>query len=660
MTMYRENEIVCIDSGEYAGSRGLVVGYVEEGQYDVIRYDGSLGRYLESRLGKLQAASFFAVGDVVSHYGKRAKVIGRGFNYPGDRCLDFIEYDDSSTAHVKDEELLLISRSNTKQFNGGKATVRSVGYSFMHGKTANVVGVRGNTITLVYNGRQRFLYNHELELVPPPAFAVGQYVRIISIELNSAYYNQIATVFKLPETHDGYRVQRVDRFLAFKESLLKPISDEDVWKVNNHVKYQGQLAKLLEIDGDTVKILAERGGITEVDKSEVEPYKFIADNNDGVQRQCECCGEDTDIEDLRYLEGYGFICESCEDDNSFSCTHCGGIFSDNEEHFEMADGEIICESCRNIHYYTCDECGRIMLNDDIDDGLCPSCQEDYDYCSNCGRRFNLDDLDEDGLCDRCQRRVIQDYYYKPTAQFFGSPDNKKYLGMEWEIAGGGENHSNAKQILDGNEELYAKHDSSVSNGFEIVTHPMSAEYHLNEFDWAGTMKRASNLGYEGKKGTGIHVHISRRFFGIDEEEQAGPIANLIYFVEKNWSELVAFSNRQNSEVEQWADRYLPAGDNLVDYDPEDLYDLAVSRNRRYHTVNLKNEATIEIRCFRSSVQWAICKGYLQFVDLITDLSMDKELAGDFDFHDVAVAAKDKGYTELVRLIAQRLPNVPCA
>lgn len=53
--------------------------------------------------------------------------------------------------------------------------------------------------------------------------------------------------------------------------------------------------------------------------------------------------------------------------------------------------------------------------------------------------------------------------------------------MELEIDEAGEDSDNARRLLasanQGQPQLYCKHDGSLDDGFELVTHPMSLSYH---------------------------------------------------------------------------------------------------------------------------------------------------------------------------------------
>ena len=74
-----------------------------------------------------------------------------------------------------------------------------------------------------------------------------------------------------------------------------------------------------------------------------------------------------------------------------------------------------------------------------------------------------------------------EYGYKPEVIFYGQGD--RFFGVELEIDGGGEYTDNAESILSiANWEqnlIYCKHDGSLDEGFEIVTHPMSLDFQLH-------------------------------------------------------------------------------------------------------------------------------------------------------------------------------------
>lgn len=136
------------------------------------------------------------------------------------------------------------------------------------------------------------------------------------------------------------------------------------------------------------------------------------------------------------------------------------------------------------------------------------------------------------LLSYSENQVIHNYDYRPETIFYG--DGPRYFGVELEIDKGGEIGSNAEQILAvGNREhdfYYCKHDGSLDDGFEIVSHPATAEYHLTQLPWKAVMAEAVSLGYRSHQACtcGLHIHISRLAFGRTAAQQEAAIARLLY------------------------------------------------------------------------------------------------------------------------------------
>lgn len=195
--------------------------------------------------------------------------------------------------------------------------------------------------------------------------------------------------------------------------------------------------------------------------------------------------------------------------------------------------------------------------------------------------------------------------------------------MELEIDGGGENSLHARRLLrlanDGMERIYCKHDGSLDEGFEIVTHPMSLDYQLHQMPWMQLCKEAVTMGYTSHQaGTcGLHIHVSRLAFGEDMDQQDVCIARVLYFFEKHWEELLKFSRRTPRQLERWAARY-----GLKDH-PMDILDHVKKGygGGRYSCVNLQNTDTIEFRMFRGTLKYNTLIATLQLVDRICDVAI---------------------------------------
>lgn len=121
--------------------------------------------------------------------------------------------------------------------------------------------------------------------------------------------------------------------------------------------------------------------------------------------------------------------------------------------------------------------------------------------------------------------------------------------MELEIDGAGEDSDNAWQLLDvANSDrplIYCKHNGSLDDGFEIITHPMSIEFHQNSMSCADVIREAISMGYTSYqvRTCGLHIHVNRDAFGKYESEQDEVIARVLYFFERFWAELLRFSRR---------------------------------------------------------------------------------------------------------------------
>ena len=334
------------------------------------------------------------------------------------------------------------------------------------------------------------------------------------------------------------------------------------------------------------------------------------------------------------------------ENKTFVCSHCG-----NEHPLDtriLVGGERICEDCALEHTVLCDCCNtRIWENDAVRDEhtlLCERCYErSYTRCTECDRIIPnseaYSDDNQDEYCEDCwnqlsAQRAIHEYSYKPAPIYYGS--GPRYLGVELEIDGAGRDNYAARHILGVanalTERLYIKTDGSLDDGMELVTHPMTLDYHMNHMPWDDILDVARSLGFKSHQTStcGLHVHISRDAFGDTNIDQECTIARLLYFVEKFWPELLRFSRRTESQINHWAARY---GMKLT---PVEMMDCAKrSYAGRYMAVNLLNWKTIEIRIFRGTLKLNTLLATLQMVNAICDVVLfmsDAELQ-EMSWHD---------------------------
>lgn len=237
---------------------------------------------------------------------------------------------------------------------------------------------------------------------------------------------------------------------------------------------------------------------------------------------CKFCLTKTDTE----------ICKDCLP-KVVSCDDCGAPYI----------GGTLCHKCI-ASYKSCALCNTLFRGEGI---LCPSCVETSVQCS-CGKIVHKDKvlIDTYGehikkgcpccrctcvacggtslgrLCLECEiehyEGEIKSYSYKPAPLFLGSdPADKLYIGIENEVAFPAtrvkakvkycgmlqKNHPNESHF-------YVKRDSSVDNGFEIVTHPMTFDYFNNQFPVSDLFIHRYTRSNDN---CGMHIHMSKSAFG---------------------------------------------------------------------------------------------------------------------------------------------------
>lgn len=346
------------------------------------------------------------------------------------------------------------------------------------------------------------------------------------------------------------------------------------------------------------------------------------------------------------------------------CSVCGAVH--NDDVLTQFDGQLLCPTCLERETVICEHCRtRIWADDnsgDSDRPLCSHCYDSYFItCERCGRIIYRDDAfyyDDEPYCGDCyanyydHSRTIQDYYYKPAPIFYG--EGKRYFGVELEVDGAGEDDDNAYAIecaanRNGLEHVYIKHDGSLDDGFEIVTHPMTLDYHLHEMPWRTVVNEARSMDYLSHKANtcGLHIHVNRSSLGDTSEEQEATIARILYFFEKHWEELLKFSRRTPRQLERWAARY------GYKEHPKEILDHAKKGNiGRYSSINLCNAATIEFRMFRGTLKCNTILATLQLVNRVCEvaLSFTDEMMQSMSWTSFALGCTDP---ELVQYLKER-------
>ena len=357
-----------------------------------------------------------------------------------------------------------------------------------------------------------------------------------------------------------------------------------------------------------------------------------------------------------------------ENHETYVCSECGAKLTQKTMH--EFDGQILCESCLDEHTVLCDCCSTRIWRDNAEGDshhtLCSRCYEDrYTTCDGCGRLIRINDAyydDDDSeypYCEECflKRREIpiKAYGYKPEPIFYGSGD--LFMGVELEIDRGGELNETAEELINianrSSDHIYCKHDGSLHDGFEIVSHPMTLEYHTSGMNWKAVFDKAIEMRYASHNTTtcGLHVHCNRDAFGEDSATQDAVIGRIVYFVEKHWNELVRFSRRKIECLERWAARYA-----TISNTTKETYQKAKDKCMgRYVAVNLENYETIEFRLFRGTLRYDTFIATLQLVFEICNLAMaltDKDLE-NLSWSDFVLRIDKENRSELIQYLKSK-------
>lgn len=323
------------------------------------------------------------------------------------------------------------------------------------------------------------------------------------------------------------------------------------------------------------------------------------------------------------------ICDFCgESVSRYRLNHCVG-------------GNFICDNCYNTkeQFVRCDECG-IIIN-----------TEEDDFHENCG----------DFFCTGCYLELSKSTYGEVLGyhgfddwHFKYAKDEKPHTlvtGIELEVEHVNScSESTNKIVWNLNKMLgfntICSRDGSIEDGFEIVSQPFSLAFiRENEERIKEALKYLIDHGYRGDQVStcGLHLHINREAFGETSEEQNKNIDKLILFFETYKQELFRFSRRSASKLQRWA-KFLSDYKHVnVDADTDSAKRLKSleyigktksSVEERYCAVNLMNDNTVEIRIFKSSLNYKTLFATIELIHTLVRRIVNSESLEDFSWNNV--------------------------
>lgn len=297
------------------------------------------------------------------------------------------------------------------------------------------------------------------------------------------------------------------------------------------------------------------------------------------------CGQLLLVSQSKFVEGYGHYCNTCYRHEFDLSLHDSKIYHRSLLFRGSSNGSIL----------------RTVLDDGNEWFLCSSSHNIYPvefrvYVNDTAYHRN----------NVPPSHRVHNYSFRPNIKYVDSRSAKKlYFGVELEISGGGCSERTVSRVLETvngtntDKFLYAKHDSSVESGFEIVSQPHSFRALMRQ-PWNDLLKTAQELGFRSNAKAGLHVHMSKKFFGSSSLSQEQGLMKLVYIIEKFWKEFFVFSRRDESSVQQYA-RPFGLGGRTPDRLLNDFKRHQQFGQGRYTAVNLLNSNTAELRFFRTTL-----------------------------------------------------------
>lgn len=419
---------------------------------------------------------------------------------------------------------------------------------------------------------------------------------------------------------------------GIEAGAIYPVSDtefinaENLEYAINHLKIvevRDVDEKLFYLKRDLALSKKEKNELMIVQGTFVTAAYFGAAMSNGKIIQCDTCGELLFKDKAVYTETGLHLCTRCANRSFAQCEDCGKWFP--KSLIISIDGHKRCLSCNGNIAYQCPHCHEWHLRTEPTHEVyvrgtlqvwCDSCYtNDTAVCSDCGHPVPRSELIS-GRCSRCAELynapAIRDYFYKPRGLFFSDTtpegseahENRFYYGVELETTKG--QNQDFARALRSRKEIYCKRDGSIgSNGAEVVTHPCTIDYHLTSGIWETVHDKAVEFEMRSHDTNccGFHIHISREPFVTARIPHYD--AEIALAIEKFKPDWETFARRTSEYYFKYFNCTTKEG--LI---------RALHGADRYHSVNVNNSATVELRIFKGTLRVDTIKATLWAVDHI--------------------------------------------
>lgn len=293
------------------------------------------------------------------------------------------------------------------------------------------------------------------------------------------------------------------------------------------------------------------------------------------------------------------------------CSWCSSRVTEDEitEHFNNSEELQLCERCED-RSIRCDNCcdtvHQTCYTNVNGDYFCEACAEDYEYCDECDSSFYTQDYNRCPDCENNEDELIHNYSFKPDPMFFINkqhitpfdPKTVSVTGFELEMEAVNCSRYDGANLANDifGQWCYLKDDGSLSDGFEMVSHPLSHQFAIESFPYE-RLRELSRAGMRSAqtRTCGLHIHINRSYFRTNPTTMYR-FMSMFYRNPEQWKQI---AGRSESSYATWDEYEL---DRMLSYTKSFARGGFANNPSRYVALNLQSRHTIELRFFKGTLR----------------------------------------------------------
>lgn len=317
--------------------------------------------------------------------------------------------------------------------------------------------------------------------------------------------------------------------------------------------------------------------------------------------ECVECGHEYDAAHTVRV-GTDVVCTHCV----VYCAHCDAACGASEVvhvHTSESQWDVsgYCEHCADYVTWSCEDCGRRFAEGVESHGYdamrCRTCQRDAEREQEAERMSIIGSYHSQAR--RAATYAIESEWTRRHAG--------RFLGVELEVerheSSGEALHDIARVLLDAANDagrrLFAEHDGSLSDGFELITQPLGLDDQRALWSRVLALPTVRELRAHDTTTCGLHVHVTRA--GLSRLQ----IAKAVVFLN---------DARNEDFIRAIARRY---GNGYCKLKRVALGQAASSYDR-YEMLNLTSSRTVEFRLFRGTLRVTTLLACVEFAHALLD------------------------------------------